>query len=47
MLRKAEDVDAVEDLYEQIVQESLAVRERLLDDMERWLAKRGVRVGPR
>ncbi len=47
MLRKAEDVDAVQDLYDQIVEEGLAVRERLLDDMERWLAKRGVRAGPR
>jgi hypothetical protein len=28
----------------QIQREGLAVRERLLEDMQRWLAKRGVQM---
>ncbi|KAG2496294.1 hypothetical protein HYH03_005527 [Edaphochlamys debaryana] len=45
VLRRAEDVDGVSALHAQLVGEGLGVRPRLLEDLERWLAKRGVSVG--
>ncbi|EFJ48462.1 hypothetical protein VOLCADRAFT_104641 [Volvox carteri f. nagariensis] len=44
VLRRAGDVQGVKSLHAQMRQEGLAVRDRLLEDIERWLAKRGVRV---
>ncbi|GLC34409.1 hypothetical protein PLESTB_000731600 [Pleodorina starrii] len=44
VLRRAGDVRSVRSLHAQMQAEDLAVRDRLLEDLERWLAKRGVRV---
>jgi hypothetical protein len=37
-------VSGVHGLYVQVLREGLAVRDRLLEDVARWLLKRGVRV---
>ncbi|GIL66932.1 hypothetical protein Vafri_20446 [Volvox africanus] len=44
VLRRAGDVQSVRALHSQIRQEAISVRDGLLEDMEKWLAKRGVRV---
>ncbi|KXZ53627.1 hypothetical protein GPECTOR_6g544 [Gonium pectorale] len=44
VLRRAENVGGVRALHSQIVKEGLPVRDGLVEDMVRWLAKRGVRV---
>ncbi|GFR44113.1 hypothetical protein Agub_g5275 [Astrephomene gubernaculifera] len=44
VLRRAGDVGAVRSLHAQMLREGLAARDGLLEDVERWLLKRGVRV---
>ena len=44
VLRRAEQVEGVRTLYGQMRAEGLATRDGLLEDMEKWLSKRGVRM---